>query len=150
MDPNSATSRPLKGNAATVDDEARRRAAARLKTPALALAVISMFGIAFAVLFLALQLAMLATGMEIEAVSGGNPAMKTTMKIVVPVLIAVANGMIFVGSLKMRKLTGYGLAKAAAVLAIVPLFAPCLLLGIPFGIWALMVLSDQQVRSAFR
>ena len=36
----------------------------------------------------------------------------------------------------MRNLKNYGQARAAAVVAMIPLLGPCCLLGIPFGIWA--------------
>jgi hypothetical protein len=60
------------------------------------------------------------------------------------------SGVIFYGGLKMKRLENHGLAVAASVLAIIPCTSPCCLLGIPAGIWALMVLSKPEVKSAFR
>ncbi|HZL43907.1 MAG TPA: protein kinase, partial [Verrucomicrobiae bacterium] len=51
------------------------------------------------------------------------------------------------GGVNMFRLRGRGWAIAAAVLAI--LFPPWYWLGIPIGIWALVILTRQEVRSAF-
>jgi phage FluMu protein Com len=57
---------------------------------------------------------------------------------------------IFLGAWKMMKLENYGLAMAAAVISVIPCISPCCILGIPFGIWAIVVLSDPTVKSAFK
>lgn len=59
-------------------------------------------------------------------------------------------GLIIYGATKMKNLESYSLAMAASILVMLPCLSPCCLLGIPFGIWALVVLNDPQVRSAFR
>jgi len=59
------------------------------------------------------------------------------------------SGVIFYGGLKMKRLENHGLAVAASILAIIPCTSPCCLLGIPVGIWALVVLSKPEVKSAF-
>ena len=38
----------------------------------------------------------------------------------------------------------------AAIVAVIPCVAPCCLLSLPFGIWALVVLGDSSVKAAFR
>ena len=38
----------------------------------------------------------------------------------------------------------------AAIVAMIPRISPCCLLGLPFGIWALVVLSNGTVKAAFR
>jgi phage FluMu protein Com len=55
-----------------------------------------------------------------------------------------------IGAMKMKKLESYGLAMAGAILGMIPYLSPCCLLGLPFGIWALVVLSDGSVKAAFR
>jgi len=59
------------------------------------------------------------------------------------------SGVIFYGGLKMKRLENHGLAVAASILAVIPCTSPCCLLGIPAGIWALVVLSKPEVKSAF-
>jgi hypothetical protein len=49
----------------------------------------------------------------------------------------------------MRKLQRYGRAKAGAIVAMIPCSA-CCLLGLPFGIWSLVVLSKPEIKSAFQ
>jgi hypothetical protein len=58
--------------------------------------------------------------------------------------------LILFGGLKMKKLESFGLAVTASVLAILPCTSPCCLVGIPIGIWALVVLFRPEVKSAFR
>jgi GYF domain 2 len=60
---------------------------------------------------------------------------------------------ILYGALKMKKLENYGLSVAATILAMIPCFSPCLspccLIGLPIGIWALVVLNKPEVKSSF-
>jgi hypothetical protein len=60
-------------------------------------------------------------------------------------------GAIFViyGGHKMRNLQSYGMAVTAAIVAMIPAISPCCCLGVPIGIWALVVLLNQDVKSAF-
>ena len=56
-----------------------------------------------------------------------------------------------IGSIKMRRLEGYGLAMTAAILSIIPCTSPCcFLIGTPIGVWALVLLLDPAVKQAFR
>ena len=61
------------------------------------------------------------------------------------VLIAV---LVIVGAVKMRRLKSYGLAMTAAIIAMLPC-SGCCMLGLPFGIWGLVVLNDANVKTAF-
>jgi hypothetical protein len=38
---------------------------------------------------------------------------------------------------------------AASIIAMIPCVSPCCLLGLPIGIWALVVLMKPEVKSAF-
>ena len=68
-------------------------------------------------------------------------------QVVVPVLGILLNGLIIFGAIKMRKLTDFGLCMLSAILAVIPCCSPCCCIGIPFGIWALVVLNQPEVRS---
>jgi hypothetical protein len=60
------------------------------------------------------------------------------------------DAVIILGANKMRNLDSYGFAVAAAILSVIPCFSsPCVVLGMPFGIWALVVLMNDDVRNAF-
>jgi len=66
------------------------------------------------------------------------------------VFALVLDGVIIFGAVRMRQLRSYGLAVAAAILSLIPcLSSPCFVLGVPFGIWALVVLLNGEVRAAF-
>lgn len=72
---------------------------------------------------------------------------------------AFAIGMSFVGlvidafviyaALRMKELSQWGLAVAASVLAMIPCVSPCCILGLPIGIWCLVVLMKPDVKAAF-
>ena len=51
--------------------------------------------------------------------------------------------------MKMKKLESYGWAMTASILALAPCISPCCLVGLPIGIWALVVLAKPEVKSAF-
>lgn len=63
-------------------------------------------------------------------------------------VIAALNGLVFFGALKMLRLQSHGLAVTAAVIAMLPCQC-CCVLGLPFGIWALVVLNRPEVKSQF-
>jgi uncharacterized protein len=71
----------------------------------------------------------------------------TVPMLLVPLSALVLSGIMLVAGLKMKRLQAYGLAIAGAILAI--LVAPGNLIGLPIGIWALVVLSQRHVREAF-
>jgi predicted Ser/Thr protein kinase len=68
------------------------------------------------------------------------------------VLVALAGislaGLMIAGAVSMARLKGYGLAMVAIILAMIPIACHGLI-GLPFGIWALIVLWRPEVRAAF-
>jgi predicted Zn finger-like uncharacterized protein len=52
------------------------------------------------------------------------------------------------GAIKMKRLQNHGLATTACILAMIPCNC-CFLLGLPFGIWGLVVLNKPAVKEAF-
>lgn len=62
--------------------------------------------------------------------------------------IAVAAFIIF-AALKMKELRQWELSLAAAIVAMIPCISPCCILGLPIGIWALVVLLRPEVKQAF-
>jgi hypothetical protein len=54
-----------------------------------------------------------------------------------------------VGGLRMRALRSWGLALTGAILALMPCCSSCCCVGMPFGIWALVVLMKPEVKAAF-
>ena len=72
-----------------------------------------------------------------------------TFGIAINVIAICLSGLILLGGIKMRKLESYGLAMTASIIALFPCTSPCCLLGLPIGIWAVVVLSKPEVKSAF-
>jgi hypothetical protein len=64
-------------------------------------------------------------------------------------LALIVAPLIIYGAIQMMKGKKYGLAKASAILAIIPFTSCCFLIGIPIGIWALIVLSKPDVKAFF-
>ena len=56
---------------------------------------------------------------------------------------------IFYSALKMKKLENYGLCMGASIVAMIPCISPCCLIGLPIGIWALVVLNKPEVKASF-
>jgi hypothetical protein len=61
----------------------------------------------------------------------------------------LVSGVILFGGIKMKKLENYGLVMTASVIAMIPCISPCCIVGLPIGIWAMVVLSKPEVKSAF-
>lgn len=62
--------------------------------------------------------------------------------------IAALDAFVLFGSIKMLRLQSYGLAMAACIAALLPCQC-CCLLGLPFGIWGLVVLNKPEVKAGF-
>ena len=72
-----------------------------------------------------------------------------TIGVVSNAVCIVVGVVVLVGAMKMKKLENYGMAMAASILAMIPCLSPCCLIGLPIGIWAVVVLAKPEVKSAF-
>lgn len=61
----------------------------------------------------------------------------------------VLSALVAYGARQMQTLRSFGWSVTAAVLALIPCTSPCCVLGVPIGIWALVVLYRPEVRAAF-
>jgi hypothetical protein len=104
-----------------------------------ALALLVTFG-----LMLALSMTMLVVFL-VALATGDNNEPEALFQFVFSIPMS---GLVVYGAYKMRRLENHGLAVAAAVLAMIPC-SGCCVLGLPFGIWALVVLNDPSVKAAF-
>lgn len=135
----------------------RAAAAAKVNGPAIALMVTAGIGMLLQVINLLMTI--LGAGAGLAGLSGGgsgNPEMERIQALmggglgVVLGLFSLAIGvLIFIGAMKMKNLTSYGLAMAAAIVAMIPCLSPCCCLGLPSGIWAIVALVDQNVKNSF-
>jgi len=57
--------------------------------------------------------------------------------------------LVLIGAVKLQSLKSREFAFAAAILAMIPCLTPCCILGLPFGIWTLVVLNKPEVKSQF-
>jgi hypothetical protein len=128
-------------------------AASRVAGPATALIVTGWLGLALEVFRMVTMIAQIGFMGAQAARPRGDEwaafAMFGGMGIVGLLVSVVLCILVIVGAMKMKALESYGFALASAIIALLPC-GPCCLLGIPFGIWAIVVLSDGQVRAAFR
>jgi hypothetical protein len=125
-------------------------AAERVKAPAIALLVTGILGIVVQLL----NLVLLMVGVGMSAVYGGGEEGLQTMVqgpvgMISAVIGAAVGGLIIYGSLQMMKLKNHPLCKATTIVAMIPCVSPCCLLGLPFGIWALVVISKPEIEAAF-
>ncbi len=70
--------------------------------------------------------------------------------IITNIVVLLTSGLVIFGATKMLKLQSFGLAMASAIVAMVPCLGPCCCVGLPVGIWALVVLNKPEVKAAFQ
>jgi hypothetical protein len=82
---------------------------------------------------------------------GGDPAASFGLMIggIFSILAITGGVLIILGALKMKKVESYNSAMAASIIAMIPCVSPCCILGLPFGIWALVILSKPEIKTAF-
>lgn len=92
------------------------------------------------------------SGEEQQQILDVSKALGGTLGIFASFMTLFAAVVILAGGVKMRSGEMYGLSVAAAVVACLPCVTPCCCccLGMPVGIWALIVLLDPHVKDAFR
>jgi hypothetical protein len=125
-------------------------AAERVNGPAIGLIVVAILGALVQIASLIMHVA--GTSMLATSRMPNNPwasMFSGTIGVVTGVVGLVVSGVILMGAIKMKKLESYGLAMASTIIAMIPCFSPCCLLGLPIGIWALVILLKPEVKSAF-
>ena len=133
----------------------RDAALKQVKGPAIALKVTAIIGLILVVLGLIMNILTL-NGMHIGPQPILDPQMQKLVNglggglgIVQDIIGAVVGVIVLMGASKMQKLQSYQFALTASIVAMVPCISPCCLFGLPFGIWALMVLYKPEVKSQF-
>jgi hypothetical protein len=152
LTPGAAFAPPLP---AAADPGGRDAALQAVKGPAIALLVTAILGLVAVAFGLVANLLSLA-GSPIGMRHMGDPQMERWASmfgggfgIVQDIIGAVCGVIILKAALKMQKLENHQLAFTASILAMVPCVSPCCFLGLPFGIWALVVLNKPEVKSQF-
>ena len=60
----------------------------------------------------------------------------------------IVGAVVLLGGLKMKNLSSRGMALTGTISALIPCVSPCCI-GIPLGVWSLIVLSKPEVKNAF-
>jgi type II secretory pathway pseudopilin PulG len=114
----------------------------RVRGPAAGLQVAGVLGL------LPLGLALLAAIYLARQSQHGQVVGMGLLEVLVLLIMVPVSCVVLIGGLQMWQLRSYALARTAAVLAMLPCSVGWLI-GLPMGIWALVVLLDPQVRAAF-
>jgi hypothetical protein len=69
--------------------------------------------------------------------------------LVFAVIHLALGGLVIYGGIKMKSLENYSLCMIASIIAIIPCISPCCCVGIPLGIWAVVVLNKPEVKAHF-
>ena len=76
-------------------------------------------------------------------------AMMETFNLPFNLLALVMSVLTLMAGIRMRQRRSYGLVMTGVIIGMVPCLSACCCTGLPFGIWALVVLSNEEVRKSF-
>jgi hypothetical protein len=135
----------------------RSTAAARsaVAGPAIALMITSGLAVGLATLSLILNLAL---GGVLAAQGGGaggraggpdDPVVNMVGGVCGASFGLIFYGIVFAAAMQMRNLRSWGFSLAGSIMALLPC-SLCCILTLPFGIWAIVILSQENVKIAFR
>jgi GYF domain 2 len=141
---------------ASSSPDGRAHAENEVSGPAIGLMVVGALGIANGIISIIIHL----TGITFNSLNNmngmNNPQMMQFMQfgsgalgIVFALLKIILGIFVIFGALKMKALQQHSLAIGAGIVAVIPCISPCCCVGIPIGIWALIVLNKPEVRSYF-
>jgi hypothetical protein len=150
------------------DDEIIRRAMAQVKAPAIGLivtAIISLIfipiGVANYVFLMPAQMEQARKDIENNAQMPAEQKKQTlefmnmyenALKVASPiswVLIAGTGILTLMAGMKLKNLTSPGMVKFGSIMSFIPCISGCCLLGLVFGIWALVVMGNSEVKAGF-
>jgi hypothetical protein len=131
----------------------RESAKAALKGPAIGLAATAIIGGLFNLVTVGVNI----LGVSMSGLSGMGGSsddqvlafMSGTLGLVFGVIALIVAGVVLYGALQMMEARKWGLALTVSILAMIPCISPCCIIGIPIGIWAIIVLNKPEVRGAF-
>lgn len=133
----------------------RAEAVARVRTPAIALIVTAALGALLGLLSLVLNaLGMGMAGFEdlgsqLGEYGRAGDLIGGAVGVVSSLVNLVVAGFIIWAAVEMLNLRRWSVAVAASAVAIVPCISPCCCVGLPVGIWSLVVLMSPEIKSAF-
>jgi hypothetical protein len=128
-------------------------AKSKLQGPAIGMIVAAALGVAMWIFYLVVNV---STGPDAaalppaqnEAERMGQVAGFWMGSVGFPIVGTLFMLVILLGAWKMMRAESYGMAMTASILSLLPCTA-CCVLGLPFGIWGLVVLNDSDVKACF-
>jgi hypothetical protein len=76
-------------------------------------------------------------------------AMMETFNLPLNLLALVMSVLTLMAGIRMLQRRSYGLVMTGVIIGMLPCLSACCCTGLPFGIWALVVLSNEEVRKSF-
>jgi hypothetical protein len=145
---------PFAFNAAPLDDAGRARALQQVTGPAIALLIVGILSLLACVLVSILAFTLPQSNRLSHRYSqvGNSEAERlgrTVGRYAPPIVGIFSWAFVIFGAVKMKKLQGRGLAIAASIVAMLPCGYLCCVIGLPIGIWSLVVLNKPDVKSFF-
>lgn len=128
----------------------------KVKSPAIALIITAGLGILLNLFSLVMGLLGMGSMQNFPGAQVGEmpqflaPFMSGTITIVSSIIGIIIGIIIILSSVSMMKMEKWGFCMTGAILAMIPCVSPCCILGIPFGIWAIVALSNADVKAAFK
>jgi hypothetical protein len=150
------TSTPRVLSSSSSPGAVRESALSAVKGPAIALKVTAIIGLVCVVLGFVVNIATVTGHPLFPQQKMPSPEMQHFVNsfgsgfgIFQDILGAAIGVIVLIGAGKMQRLESFQFSMTAAVLAMIPCVSPCCLLGLPFGIWALVALNKPEVKSNF-
>jgi hypothetical protein len=122
--------------------------------PAIGMLVVALGGFFFSLFFIVFGAMKMAGAIPPDPSPGAGPpaiGLSTDERFALVAIggMAVMAVVTAIGAWKMKNVQSYGLSMAACIMSCIPCYNSCCLLGIPFGIWGIVVLLNPEVKDAF-
>jgi hypothetical protein len=144
---------PKPGRLPATDEPAASRALQLVNGPSIGLMVTAAAGF-IGVVILGIGVAMAHNGYDFSQAPTMNPAVLEVLKGKIGLIMCAVglpgSAFILFGAIQARKLKNYGVCFAASIVAMVPYVSFCFYIGLPLGIWALVVFCRADVKSCFK
>jgi hypothetical protein len=126
----------------------RMMAESKIKAPAIVMIVFTVIGILLQLFSLSMNI--LGTGMHVANEGGVDQIMSGAVGIVMNIVGLLAGAFCTWAFFKMMKLQSRGLAMTAVIFSMLPCLGSCWCINLWVGIWALIVLNDENVKASFQ
>lgn len=127
-------------------DEERRRKRQKRRAREMCLIPGILYIVLSAINIAGMGLSILGNAVDLRTGQGDED---TGPAIVLAGMSLIASLVVLIGGIQMIRLQTWGVAMAASVLCVIPVITPCCMLGIPFGVWGIIVLCNNRVKESF-